>query len=398
LRTVPFVRIGEIATQIRGVTYSKEEASDSPRADRLPILRANNITEDGLIFDELVFVPRARISADQLLVPGDVVIAASSGSLDIVGKSARVNVNFDGSFGAFCKVLRPSREVDASYFSHYFRTPEYRRTISGLAAGANINNLKNEHLNDLLIPLPSLEEQRRIAAILDKADALCQKRRAVLQRLETLTRSLFLEMFGDPLVNPMRWPMQALGGLLELIQYGPRFYNEPYTELGVRIARITDLDSNGKLDFSKMPRLDVNDQSRKKHLLKPGDLIFARTGATVGKLSLIRNGDPPCIAGAYFIRLHFRADTVEPTYIRYVLASPSIQALIAKQSRQAAQQNFSGPALRRLQIALPPPSLQRIFSQRLLKLATVANSVDSSQHRLDVLFSSLQHGAFRGEL
>ncbi|MBK6865073.1 MAG: restriction endonuclease subunit S [Ideonella sp.] len=105
----------------------------------------------------------------------------------------------------------PNDKVDAGYLAQFFKTPSYRRTISSLAAGANINNLKSEHLDDLLIPLPPFPEQRRIAAILDQADALRAKRREALAQLDSLTQSIFIEMFGDPIANPLGWALVEIG-------------------------------------------------------------------------------------------------------------------------------------------------------------------------------------------
>ena len=217
-----FARVAELADQIRGVTYAKEDATSSPRPGYLPVLRAGNIADDGLVFDDLVFVPAERISPTQKIRRNDVVIAASSGSLDVVGKAARALTDFEGGFGAFCKVLRPGPGIDPAYFAHFFRTRDYRQRVSALAAGANINNLRNEHLDEFRIPLPPLPEQRRIAEILDKADALRAKRRAALAQLDTLTQSIFLDMFGDPATNPMGLPKASLEELFEIARVPPR--------------------------------------------------------------------------------------------------------------------------------------------------------------------------------
>jgi type I restriction enzyme S subunit len=292
--------------------------------------------------------------------------------------------------------IKARATVDQRYLFHFL--PEALKSIEERTSFVTVKHLSVKDIRAIAIPLPPIEEQRRIAAILDEAEALRAKRRQALTKLDTLTQSLFLEMFGEPLSNPKNWPKLALGDLLVLHQYGPRFYNETYTESGIKIVRITDLDSRGKLDFSEMPKLNVSESDQQKFLLKPGDIVFARTGATVGKLGRIRKGDPPCIAGAYFIRLRFHVDKVEPDYAQYVLASPRMQATIAKQSRQAAQQNFSGPALRRLQIPLPSIALQRSFAQHLRQLDGIEKSINLSHEKLDHLFPSLQHRAFRGEL
>lgn len=191
-------RVGEISDQIRGVTFAKAESSDAPGPGLLPVLRAGNIQDGRLDLADLVYVPEARVRQVQRLRVNDVVIAASSGSIDVVGKAARtLEEDFQGGFGAFLKVLRPGPEVDPSYFAHFFQTSTYRRTVSRLAAGANINNLKNEHLDNLEIPLPPIEEQRRIAAILDKADSIRDAMLNQGQTLALLPMRLFRSTFGS---------------------------------------------------------------------------------------------------------------------------------------------------------------------------------------------------------
>ena len=115
--------VGDISEQVRGVSYAKKDASAVPLDGYSPVLRANNIGAFGLILDDLVYVPDARISSKQRVLSNDVIVAASSGSLSVVGKAAQARDGFDGGFGAFCKVLRPGIDVDPHYFGHYFRTP-----------------------------------------------------------------------------------------------------------------------------------------------------------------------------------------------------------------------------------------------------------------------------------
>jgi type I restriction enzyme S subunit len=165
----------------------------------------------------------------------------------------------------------------------------------------------------------------------------------------------------------------------------------------VRIVRITDLDSSGSLDFDSMPRMAIDEKAHSQFMLRPGDIVFARTGATVGKIALINQSSPPCIAGAYFIKLQFK-DYLLPEYAYAALRTNSIQAIIVAQSRQAAQQNFSGPGLRRLPMPIPPLSLQHEFKSRMLSIQQIIALHQESLARLADLFASLQHRAFSGQL
>jgi type I restriction enzyme S subunit len=118
-QTVP---VAEIAKQVRGVSYDKSQVSNNPSQGLIPILRAGNIQDGSLLLNhDLVFVPESCVSSQQLLRTGDIVIAASSGSLDVVGKAAQVEQQWQGSFGAFCKVVRPiSDRIDPRYLHHFF--------------------------------------------------------------------------------------------------------------------------------------------------------------------------------------------------------------------------------------------------------------------------------------
>jgi type I restriction enzyme S subunit len=204
-QTVP---VAEIAKQVRGVSYDKSQVSRTPSQGLIPILRAGNIQDGSLLLNyDLVFVPESCVSSQQLLRPGDIVIAASSGSLDVVGKAAQVEQQWQGSFGAFCKVVRPTSDrIDPRYLRHFFQSSGYRRKVSSLAAGANINNLKNEHIDDIKIPLPPLEEQRRIAAILDKTNELNRLRDCYQALCRDVELSIFYKEFGSPGANPFGWP------------------------------------------------------------------------------------------------------------------------------------------------------------------------------------------------
>lgn len=166
-------KLGNYIEQIRGVSYKPEDVCASTDVDAVAILRANNIQDDGLIFDDLVYVKKDKVSAKQYIQKGDIVVCASSGSKNLVGKAAIVNEDMEISFGAFCKVIRP-KKLMPSYIGHYFQSPKYRNKISELAGGANINNIRNEHIDDLDIVVPNTDEQERISILIPQAsEALC---------------------------------------------------------------------------------------------------------------------------------------------------------------------------------------------------------------------------------
>ncbi len=188
------------------------------------------------------------------------------------------------------KSFVPNRgEVDEGFLYYWLRAN--RSFLESLGNGATFKEISKAVVSRVEIRLPSLLEQQRIACILDKADAIRRKRKEAIALTEDLLRSTFLEMFGDPVTNPKGWLASTLSDQVQDMEYGPRFYNEKYTPDGIRIVRITDLNATGALDFEAMPRLSVTEQDRARYALRAGDVLFARSGATVGKTALVGPSD-----------------------------------------------------------------------------------------------------------
>ncbi|ENO77549.1 restriction endonuclease subunit S, partial [Thauera sp. 63] len=172
-----------VAEPIRGVTYKKDQARDTAASGFTPLLRANNLQQGRLVQTDLVYVPDENVSENQMLRPNDVVIAMSSGSISVVGKTAQVAGDVSASFGAFCGVLRPSPEMDPRYLGWFLKSDAYRTGISQLARGVNINNLKWSHFQEIPLPLAPRPEQKRIA---DKLDSVLARVDACRDRLDRI--------------------------------------------------------------------------------------------------------------------------------------------------------------------------------------------------------------------
>ena len=392
------VKISEIAEQVRGVTYSKDDASPSESDGMVPILRANNITDNGLQFSNLVWVPKSCVSQKQMLRKGDIVVATSSGSLDVVGKAAPVEHDVEASFGAFCKVVRPGKSTDSHYLANYFKTAKYRAIISGLAAGANINNLRNEHIDNLEIPLPSLAEQKRIAAILDKADAIRRKLQQSLRLSDDFLRSVFLDMFGDPVTNPNGWPIVQIGDLLDSTSYGTS-KKASETTGAFACLRMNNINYSGGWDFTSLKYVDLDSKEQKKNLVHSGQLLFNRTNSKelVGKTAVYRRKEPMAFAG-YLVR-GIANSHADAEYISAYLNLPHGKAILRGMCKNIiGMANINAEEFKSIRIQKPPVALQK-------KFAAIVHSTEEKKETLkkfltesETLFSSLQQRAFRGEL
>ncbi len=159
--------VGDVSNLIRGVTYKREQSGKTPHAKMTPILRANNISKN-LTFEDLVYVEKSLVKPEQIIQENDIIFAMSSGSKKHVGKSAIASHGYDGSFGAFCGLLRVASSITAKYLSYCFSSNEFRRHIEGISKGTNINNLKREHILEYVFPLPPENEQHRIVAKIEE--------------------------------------------------------------------------------------------------------------------------------------------------------------------------------------------------------------------------------------
>lgn len=394
--TGPLVRVGDIAEQIRGVTFAKPESVTEPTAGYVPVLRAGNIQETGLDFGDLVYVPADRVRDKQRVRENDVVIAASSGSLDVVGKAARSLANFEGGFGAFCKVLRPGPNVDPSYFAHYFKTPEYRRKVSSLAEGANINNLKNEHLNDLLIPLPPLEDQRRIAAILDQADALRTKRRHSVAALTGLSRAVYAEMLpSDAALVTLESALSSAA----IFTDGDWVESKDQDPAGeVRLTQLADVGDGFWLDKSFRFLTAQKAAELRCTYLRRGDVLVARMPDPLGRACVFPGEEQPCVTVVDVCVIRPDPESHTPEWLAACINSGAVRTQIARLATGTTRSRVSRGNLKKVLIPEVSLRVQEEFSRTVAQIAALRRSLTVADKTESDLVLSLASRAFRGEL
>ena len=202
-----WTQVKDVAEFIRGVSYRKNQSSKTPKDGYAPILRANNINAQ-LNFEDLVYVQQERIKDDQFIKALDIIIAMSSGSKHLVGKAAQSHQDFEGGFGTFCGLVRGSLQLDRKFIGLFFQSPSYRNEISRLSIGININNLRRENVESMLIPLPPLTEQHRIVAKLEvlftQLDAAVDNLKKAQVQLDRYRRSILKAAFEGELTRKWR--------------------------------------------------------------------------------------------------------------------------------------------------------------------------------------------------
>jgi type I restriction enzyme S subunit len=264
-----------------------------------------------------------------------------------------------------------------------------------LAAGANINNLRSRDLDELRIPLPSLPEQRRIAAILDKADALRAKRRAALKKLDELTQSIFLDMFGDPVTNSKGWPQVTFGSVCDRVTVGivvrPASYYRPN---GVPVLRSLNIKP-GNIVLNDLVYFSETDNERlAKTRLKAGDVVLVRSGQP-GTAAVVTSA----LHGVNAIDLLIASPTTNKCDSDFACAffnSRGGRAIVLASQRGQIQKHLNVASLSDAVIPLPPIDVQREYSRRLKAIKLQIRTHAKALVALDALFNALQHRAFDG--
>ena len=260
-------------------------------------------------------------------------------------------------------------------------------------------------LSKVEIPVPSLAEQKRIAAILDAADALRAKRREALAQLDTLLKSTFLDMFGDPVTNPMRWEVRSLGSLaVQKPNNGIFRRNYEYSEsrdFGLPVVWVEELFRGNYIDVSDCRRLEATQAEIDKFGLLPGDLLFCRSSLKLDGIAYnnVFLGEPEeALFECHLIRIAPRLDIVNPMFLNLQLRSVPMRAMLKSRSKTATMTTIDQKALSSVEVVVPPIDLQRRFG-------FVVESIERQKFRhrlhlteLDTLFASLQSRAFQGDL
>lgn len=327
--------------------------------------------------------------------PRDIVIAWDGAN---AGTS---NFGLSGVLGSTLAVLSPMSDgIFSPYLGHFLKSQA--TFLRKMCNGAAIPHIDGQVLGALNIPLPPLPEQRRIAAILDQADALRAKRRAAMTMFGYLARSIFVDLFGDPATNPKGWDRAELSSLVEgqggikCGPFGTQLGKHEYRSCGVplwgirQVNRQFTIGTNEYLSEEKAATLtDYN--------LCGGDIVMTRKG-TVGNCAVYPKHLPIGVMHSDLLRIRLNplADTTFMTFqLRH---SREITHQLSVMSSGAVMPGINVSKLKSLRVLIPPLALQQQFSDWLAACDILSDQNRSALGLLDDLFASLQHRAFQGTL
>ena len=320
---------------------------------------------------------------------GDILICASSGSKQLVGKAASVNFDVECTFGAFCKVVRPC-EGFSDYLGVYFQSDIYRRRISELSLGANINNIKNEHIDLLEIPFCDETETDKFVHSISKVQEIIDKRKQQLQQLDELVKARFVEMFGDPVRNDKGWEYKALNDVCDGI--GDGLHGTPeYDDNGDYPFINGNNLIDGKIVVTPATKM-VSEETYNKHLIDISrNAILISINGTLGKLSFY-NGEQVML-GKSACYCNLKKD-VNKVFVYGVMKSESFAEFLDNSSTKSTIKNVGLKAMREFKLILPPVELQEQFATFVEQVDKSKVAVQKALDEAQTLFDSLMQEYF----
>lgn len=361
----------------------KPVRSDQRKAGQYPYYGANGQqgTIDDYLFDEPL-----------------ILLAEDGGNFDDPDRSIAYKVEGKCWVNNHAHVLRVKNGNYIDYVLYHLAFYDVRPYING----ATRSKLNKSQAEKIILYTPDYEDQKRIAIILNQANSIHQKRRETLRLADEFLRSTFLEMFGDPVLNKMKWEVKKLKRLTTKIGSGatPRGGKSAYKSKGISLIRSLNVyDAHFKYD--NLAFIDNNQASKLDNVkVENDDVLLNITGASVCRCTIVPKDILPARVNQHVSIIRTKESLLNPQYLNYFLISPNYKSLLLNIALEggATRQAITKEQIENLDISLPPIHLQNKFSEIVEKTEQLKRKYEDSLQESENLFNSLMQRAFRGEL
>lgn len=385
-------RLGQLAAITAG--QPAPQSTEDFGTEGLPFIRAGNLAAlvAGYDTDRLERVSDAAAARNRLRrVEADSVLFAKSGMSAKIGHVYLLQQ--PAYVVSHLAIVTPGPDLDSGYLRRWLE----ENPPSRLIPNDSYPSIRLEEIGRLQIPLPPLAEQRRIAAILDKADAIRRKRRCAIELAEGLLNSVFLETFGDPMKNPKGWPTAKLG---DLITDGPQngLYRpaEDYGS-GTPIVRIDSFYAGELTGLPNLKRVRIGDDLRERYRIADEDILVNRVNSPkfVGKSAIVPKLLEPTVFESNMMRLRADSSVLNPHFLINFLQQPYVRKQILTRTKDAVNQSsINQDDVQSLQIRVPPLDLQSQFATLKERARGLRARLERAAGQDESLFRSLDQAVF----
>lgn len=392
----PVARLGDLCDVVAGGTPARSKPQYFE--GRIPWVKIGDMLQGTILSTEENITREALANSSAKLLPAGTVlisIFATIGRTAVLGIDATTNQAIAGLTPHSPERLSPA------FLRRYLDSvvAELEKRAQGVAQ----LNINSTILRDLPIPIPSRPDQQRILDVLDRADALRAKRREALVRLDELTESVFLDMFGVP--DPA-WPAHtvdsltsgAAKGTIRTGPFGSQLLHSEFTDKGIAVLGIDNAVSN---EFAWAKPRFITEQKfgeLSRYRVRPGDVLITIMG-TVGRCAVVPDDIPVAINTKHLCCITLDQDRCLPEFLHaYFLRHPTAKNYLRSTAKGAIMAGLNMEIIKKLPVALPPVELQAAFSYRLAAIRKLREAQRSALVECDAVFESLQARAFRGGL
>jgi type I restriction enzyme S subunit len=382
------VRLGDLCHTTSGGTPSRSRPEFF--GGEIPWVKSGNLN-DGLVYeiDESISAEGLASSSAKIFPAGTLLIAmygATVGRLGILGREAATNQAVCG--------IQPNNEIDRDFLFHCLL--HKRKELVGKSVGGAQPNISQAIIRDTLVPLPPLDEQRRIVGLLDRAAEIRRRADAARVKARAIIPALFLDTFGDPATNPKGWPVVELGDVITRITGGKNIEAGNGTSQ-YRIMKVSAVTSGIFKAHESKPAPDDHIPAEDHHV-RPGDFLFSRanTSELVGAVAIADDVPAGLLLPDKIWRIEWTPARMEPRFAYSLLRSSEIRRIFAVigSGTSGSMKNISQTKLVRVPIPLPPRPIQTAFAEQTHRLDSLARHLDAAAAKAEAMAAGLSAEVF----
>jgi type I restriction enzyme S subunit len=338
-------------------------------------------------------------SATNIIPKGTIIVPTrmALGKVAVAGVDLAINQDLKAL------IIKDEEVLNKDYLSRFLESKAKYMESEG--KGATVKGITLDFLKGLDVPLPPLEEQKRIAAILDKADAIRQKRKQAIDLADEFLRSVFLDMFGDPVTNPKGWEKKPLVELATQDKraivdgpFGASLKTDEYVESGVPVIRINNICERKFVNENFKYITEEKYEELKRSSVEKNDVLVARVGHTIGKACVFDQKFKALLSTTGVCKITCEQSKIHHGFLEALWANGSFQKYIKGFAKGAGQPYYNLTTIKAFEIIKPPLELQHRYIELSQQVAFAVDRAECSYEQLENIFQSLNQKAFSGQL
>lgn len=297
--------------------------------------------------------------------------------------------------------LRPDASVlNKDYLAAFLRSDSFVTWAVSKTAGAKMPRLGTKDLMNAEIPVPSIEQQKKIAEKFKKLEQLISLRKQQLAKLDELVKARFVEMFGDPDQNPKGWPLVSVTEIIrDKASNGFFAKRDAYKDDGnVQILGVSNVVNRMYSNTKELPRTNATQAEKEKYSVKYGDMLFYRSSLVadgIGKASIVAKGTfPNVLFECHVIRLSLDLQKCVPEFVQVLSTTPFFRRQIIAQSKTATMTTIGQDGILKSSVVLPPIDLQNQFAAFVERVDQQKQIVQQSLEKLELMKKALMQEYF----